>query len=59
MTEELSKEEIERKARELARRVMSTPPQPHSWPKKPKRDAKPDRSGASKPRKRGRVGEES
>ncbi len=53
MEEELTKEEIDRRARELARRVMAKPPQPREWPKKPKSEATPARSVASKPRKRG------
>jgi hypothetical protein len=52
---ELTKEELDRRAGELAQRVMSKPPQPHVWPKKAKPDAKPARSGASKPRKRERA----
>ena len=51
--QELTKDEVDQRARELARRVMTTPPKPQEWPKKPK--ATPDRSGASKPRKRGRA----
>jgi hypothetical protein len=55
MTEELTKEEVERRAGELARRLMEMPPQQQVWPKKGKA-AKPARSGASKPGKSGRVG---
>jgi hypothetical protein len=33
MAEELTKEEVERRAKELARRVMSKPYQKQEWPK--------------------------
>jgi hypothetical protein len=51
MGEELTKEEIEQRARELARRTMGRPPQPHEWPKKAAPKAKADRSDASRPQK--------
>jgi hypothetical protein len=50
MGDELTKEEAERRAREVARRMLTTPPQPRT---KPKPDAKAAGDGA-KPRKRGR-----
>lgn len=50
MEKEPTKEEVERRAKELARRVMSTPPQPRTKPKPAK-----ETGGASKPRKRGRA----
>ncbi len=53
MEQELTKEEIDRRAREIARRVMSTPPQPQQWPGKSKAKATPER--VSKPRKRVRA----
>lgn len=56
--DEQAKEDVERRARELARRVMSTPPQPNRWPKKDT-SPKKDRERASKPRKRGQAGEAS
>src|SRR5438105_1054650 len=51
------KEEVERRARELAQRVMSKPPQPQAWPKKPK--ATKSRADAAKPSKRARAAEAS
>jgi hypothetical protein len=54
---ELTKEEVDQRARALARRVMSTPAKPQEWPKKPK--ATSARSGASKPRKCGHAATES
>lgn len=57
MENEPTKEEVERRARELARRVMDTPPQPHDRPKKPK--APKETGGASKPGRRAPVGEAS
>lgn len=53
MADELTKEELERRAGELARRVMNTPPKPRAKPKPTKKT--PER--ASKPKKRERVGE--
>jgi len=44
MADEFTKEEVERRAGELARRVMSQPPQPRTKPKPPAKagaDAKP------------------
>jgi hypothetical protein len=38
MTDELAKEEIGARARELARRVMSTPYRRQDWPKAPATD---------------------
>ena len=52
MDKELTKEEIEERAKELARRTMAQPPQPQEWPKKPTKA----QSDAAKPRKRGRAG---
>jgi hypothetical protein len=46
---------IEERARDLARRVMSTRPEPQSWPKK----ANQTRSHASKPEKPEPTGEAS
>jgi hypothetical protein len=46
MEEELTKEEIDRRAQELARKVMSTPYQKQEWPGKSK--PKPDKSEAPK-----------
>jgi hypothetical protein len=59
MTDEhdLTKEEIERRAGELARRVMSTPPKPRAKQKPEPTPAAPER--VAKPRKRGQVGEAS
>lgn len=59
MADELTKDEIERRAGELARRLMDMPPQQQVWPKKGKAKprAKPARSGASKSGKPGPVGE--
>jgi hypothetical protein len=54
MAEELTKEEAERRAGDLAHRLMSKPPQPQEWPKKEAPKEAPAR--ASKPRKRGRAG---
>ena len=53
MEKELPKEEVKRRARELARRVMASPPQRQEWPKQ-----KPTKSRgvASKPRKRAQAG---
>jgi hypothetical protein len=34
--DELTPAEIEDRARELARRVMQKPAQPHEWPRQPK-----------------------
>jgi hypothetical protein len=51
MEQEFTPEEAERRAREVARRMLNTPPQPRT---KPKPDAKAA-GGAAKPRKRGRV----
>lgn len=50
MADELTKEEVERRAQELARRVMSTPYQKQEWPKeqKPEREPKP-KKGRTKP----------
>ena len=48
MEHELTHEEVDQRARELARRVMSQPYKPQEWPKKPK----PAGSGDAKPRKR-------
>lgn len=53
MTDERTQEQIDRLAQELAQRVMSKPPQPQAWPKKPK--ATPAAGDASKPKKRGRA----
>ena len=53
---ELTKEEVDQRARDLARRVMSAPPQPRT---KPKPAAKSVCSDVAKPRKRGRAGAES
>ena len=53
MTDERTKDEIERLAKEMAQRVMSKPPQPQVWPKKPKASGSP--GDASKPKKRGRA----
>jgi hypothetical protein len=47
MEQELTKEEIERRAGELARRVMSQPPQPRKKPKRPDRPPKPPKAGKS------------
>jgi hypothetical protein len=57
MADEPTKEEIEQRARELARRVMSKPYEPQKWPggEKPKKAA----GDASKPRKRAPTGEAS
>ena len=44
MSEELTKEEVNQRARELARRVMSTPAQPQSWPKEAKPTTSPERA---------------
>lgn len=50
MAEELTKEEIEQQARELARRVMSKPYRKQEWPRAKDQE---DRSGVSTPRKPG------
>ena len=52
---EIPTEEVERRARELARRVMSKPPQPRA---KPKSSTKSDPGDASRPRKRARAASE-
>jgi hypothetical protein len=57
--DELTPEEVDRRARELAQRVMSQPYKPQEWPKKPRPAAKPKGSGDAKPRKRGQAGEAS
>jgi hypothetical protein len=57
MEQKLTKEEVDRRAAETLRRMIATPPQPN-W-KPPERPAKLARSGASKPGKPGRAGEES
>jgi hypothetical protein len=57
MENEPTKEEVDRRAAETLRRMIATPPQPN-W-KPSKRAAKSTRSGASKPGKHGRAGEES
>jgi hypothetical protein len=49
MEEELTKEEIDRRARELARRVMSTPYQKPSWPRRGKTPAPAAPPGAPTP----------
>ena len=54
-SDDLSPEEVDQRARELARRVMSQPYKPQEWPKKPK----PAGSDDAKPRKRGQAGEAS
>ncbi len=59
MEPELIPEEVDKRARELARRVMSKPPERQQWPGRGKQKATPTPSGASKPRKRGRAGEAS
>jgi hypothetical protein len=43
MTEELTKDEADQRARELARRVMSKPYKKQEWPRQPKpaRETKP------------------
>jgi hypothetical protein len=51
MADELTKEEIDRRALANLRRMIATPPQP-----KKAKPATAARSDASKPRKRGRVG---
>ena len=53
--QELTKEEVGRRAAETLRRMIATPPQPN-WKPPPKRAANPARSGASKPGKRGHAG---
>jgi hypothetical protein len=51
--QEYTKEEAKRRADALLDRLIATPPQPN-W--KPPAKAKPARSGASKPGKRGQAG---
>jgi len=36
MSDELTKEEVERRAREVARTLMKTPYQKQEWPRKPR-----------------------
>lgn len=55
MEQELTPDEVDQRARELARRVMSQPYKPQEWPKKPK----PTGSDDAKPRRRGQAGEAS
>jgi len=57
MAEELTKEEIDQRARNLARRVMARRAAPQEWPKKAAPKATPDL--ASKPEKPARSGEAS
>ena len=57
MAEELTKEEVDRRAREIAQRVMAKPAKPQEWPKRGKPTK--SRDGASKRGKRARVGEAS
>jgi hypothetical protein len=50
MPEELTKEEIERRARELAWRVMGNPYVKQEWPRKPKKKGKLERVGDDSPK---------
>jgi len=50
MADEFTKEEVEQRAGELARRVMTKPPEPRQWPGKAKPTPKP--AADAKPRKR-------
>jgi hypothetical protein len=54
MADDLTKDEIEQRARDLARKLMAKPPEPQEWPKKVAPKAAPLR--ASKPRKPARSG---
>ena len=56
MKQEPTKDETDRRAREIARRLPATPPQPKVVSK---RTPKPTRSGASEPGKPGQAGEAS
>jgi hypothetical protein len=47
MADEPTPEEVERRAQELARRVMSRPYQKQEWPKQGRRRAAPKASGAA------------
>lgn len=49
MEKELTPAEVEERARELARRVMQKPAQPHEWPRQPK-----PAKAADAPSKRGK-----
>jgi len=51
MDKEPTKDEVDRRARELARRVMEKAPEPQAWPGRPKPKKAP--GGDAKPRKRG------
>jgi hypothetical protein len=51
MTDELTKEEVERRARELAQRVMNRPYRKQEWPGKPRPNPPEDRSSSSSARK--------
>jgi len=56
MGDELTKEEAERRADAVARRLLNTPPQPRRVPKRDKPVAKPDHALDAKPGKRGPTG---
>jgi hypothetical protein len=54
--QERSKEEVDQRAQELARRLMSKPYEKQEWPKKPRTNPRAARSSASsaqKPRSTG------
>jgi len=55
MDQDLTPEELDQRAQELARRVMSRPHQPQVWPKKRKPAATPARSDPAKPKRRARA----
>ena len=49
MDQEPTRDEVERRARKAARRLMSTPYERQRWPGKPSATAKETHGGASKP----------
>jgi hypothetical protein len=60
MEQELTKEEADRRAREVAHRLLTTPPKPRSTNKRETGGgSKPARFGSSKPKKPWHAGEAS
>jgi len=56
MEQELSQEEAERRAHEVARRMLTTPPQPRATPKRDKATTTPAPERAAKRGTTGRTG---